>query len=324
MTDFFNSYEGIKQWKDENIFGHISDMKSLNEFHDKVLNSVFTLSVKRLDKGTPPCKYSWFITGSGGRFEQGLISDQDHGIIFETHTDENAAYFSALGSELSYGLNAVGYPYCQGNVMSSNPIWCKSVNDWKNQLLAWMKASSWESIRYLQIFYDARTLKGKESFVPILKSFIYDYQKEHPYLLKRLMENILHIKNAIGPLGQLLVEEHGDHQGSIDLKYSAFLPYVNAVRLLAIKEGVQETSTLKRMSHLMRFSGYGTELEEYKKNFELLLKYRLFLFDVESYKETHFLSIKSLSKEEKKIIKKVLKDGKKLHQFVCGIIEKGC
>ena len=43
--------------------------------------------------------------------------------------------------------------------MSSNPLWCKSFEAWKEQIFSWMDSESWEAIRYLQIFYDARVLR---------------------------------------------------------------------------------------------------------------------------------------------------------------------
>ncbi|MEQ2525944.1 hypothetical protein EKG37_09075 [Robertmurraya yapensis] len=315
-----NSYASLREWKDENISFHYSDPFRLNEFHDQTMKKVFELALERIKPQQPPCEFSWFITGSGGRFEQGPISDQDHGLIYEISNEVNDDYFIRLGKELAYGLNEVGYPYCQGNVMSSNPLWCKSLESWKQQLLAWMEEASWETVRNLQIFYDARNLQGNELFVHELKDVIYFYQKEHPSLLKRFMENVMHVKNAVGPLGQFIVEEHGINEGAINLKYTAFLPYVNAVRLLAIKEGIYDTSTLERIEQLVRLNGYGAAMRESKKHFLDLLIYRSSLYQSKTYDDTHFLKVKKLSRVEKKEIKQILKDGKRLHHYVSELI----
>lgn len=324
MSNDFRSYESIKNWRIHHVSQHLIDSTALNHFHDTVMRKVFDLALVRLGREKPPCSFSWFVTGSGGRMEQGIISDQDHGLIYEISNPKTNDFFLALGEELSYGLNIVGYPYCEGKVMSSNPLWCKSVEDWKNQLLHWMEDGSWASIRYLQIFYDARWLVGSNYFIKDLKTFIYDFQKANPALMKRMMENVMHVKNAVGPLGQIIVEEKGLHTGSIDLKYSAFLPYVNAIRILAIKEGISETATIDRLNRLLKLPEYRQELLVYKINFLLLLQYRLGLFQKEdSYADMHYLNIKHFTKEEKKEIKKILKDGKKLHHYVSGIIEKG-
>lgn len=145
------TYESLREWKDQNIMSYLKDTISLNDFHDQVMQHVMHIAKSKL-KEEPPCNFTWFITGSGGRREQGLISDQDHGIVYEKSNKEYEGYFKALGEELAFGLHAVGYPYCQGNVMSSNPLWCKSAECWKSQLEEWMREESWEAIRHLQIF----------------------------------------------------------------------------------------------------------------------------------------------------------------------------
>lgn len=318
------TYESIKEWKEKTIFQFKDDIKGLNLFHDQVMRKVFQVAIIKLNKGVPPCNFSWFVTGSGGRLEQGFISDQDHGLVYEKDNEECTVYFKALGEELSDGLAFVGYPYCKGNIMSSNPLWCKSIEGWKIQLLNWMESESWEAIRYLQIFYDARVVEGKVNYIRQLKTVIYDYQRINPNLLKRFQANIMHIKNVIGPLGQIIVERFGKYQGSVDLKYSAFVPYVNAIRLLSIKEGIYETSTLMRMHRLIQKDEYIDVLCNCQSNFDHLLKYRLSLYTVNSYTDTHFLSLKRLGKKEKSEIKQILKTGIRLHDDVIELIQKGC
>ncbi|WP_246020268.1 DUF294 nucleotidyltransferase-like domain-containing protein [Lysinibacillus telephonicus] len=310
------TYESIRKWKDEALSSFMNTSISLNKFHDQVMLKVLEVAKGKMKQSTPPCEFTWFITGSGGRFEQGLISDQDHGLIYEISNEENDIYFKELGEEISYGMNCVGYPYCNGNIMSSNPTWRKSVEEWKIQLIEWMKNERWESIRYLQIFYDGRVLYGNTEYLSDLKSVIFHYQLQHPTLLQRFIANVKHIKNVIGPMGQLLVEQHGVYQGCVNLKYSAFLPYVNAVRLLSIKEGIFETSTIDRIDRLKGKDEYKEMLRDCKENFITLTKYRLSLLNAQNYDDTHYLNIKILSKEQKKEIKQILKCGKRLHDEV--------
>lgn len=314
------TYEAIREWKDQEITKLTDDVITLNDFHDQVMRKVMSIALQKMAQPTPPSSFTWFITGSGGRREQGIISDQDHGIVYEISDAQNDAYFQQLGEELSYGLFVTGYPYCQGKIMTSNPIWCKSFDAWKVQIQNWMEDESWESIRYLQIFYDARTLFGENEFIVQLKKAIYLYQVKNPILLQRFAENIKHLKSVIGPVGQILVERHGIYQGCVNLKYAAFLPYVNAIRLLSIKEGIYETSTLDRMNRLILLFGYGETLFNCEKNFAALLQYRLSLFKASSYSDTHYLNIETLSKEERKDIKRILKDGKRLHEVVLTMI----
>lgn len=314
------TYESIKEWKNSNLSSFLTNNVSLNTFHDQVMQKVLEVAKGNMKQKRSPCKFTWFITGSGGRFEQALISDQDHGIIYEQSSKENDLYFKQLGEELSYGMDTVGYPYCNGNIMSSNPIWCKSVTDWELQLRKWMGEESWESIRYLQIFYDARALYGSEDYIKQLKAAIYHYQNDNPTLLMRFMENVKHLKNAIGPMGQLLAEQHGSYQGHINLKYTAFLPYVNSIRLLSIKEGICATSTLERIIELQEKEEYKELLKYSYENFMTLMNYRLSLFKVKEYDDTHYLNVKTLTKEQRKELKRILKYGKKLHDEVIELV----
>lgn len=322
MSNMVLSYKEIKEWKDERIASSLTDAYQLNKYHDQAMCKVVQYAMERVGTGGPPCPYAWFITGSGGRCEQGPISDQDHGLVYLKTNKDCEYYFIELGREISYGLNIVGYPYCQGNVMSSNPLWCKSIEEWKKQIFFWMEEATWETIRNLQIFYDARTLLGNDLFIHELKEIIYWYQNKNPALLNRLMENIKHIKTGIGPLGQFVLEEHGTHEGSINLKYTAFLPFVNAVRLLAIKEGIFETSTVDRINRLVRINGYNRALRESKKHFMVLLKYRNSIYEANSYEDTHYMYVNDLTKFEKKEVKQILKEGKNLHQYVSKLISR--
>ena len=310
------TYEAIKEWKDGNITSFLTSNDSLNQFHDQVMLKVLEVAKRKVSNEAPPCEFTWFITGSGGRMEQGLISDQDHGIIFELSSPENNHYFKALGEEISFGMDCVGYPYCNGKIMSSNPIWCKSLVEWEKQIDSWMENNSWESIRYLQIFFDARSLDGNGNYIHLLKRKIYEYQLEHPALLQRFAANVKHIKNVIGPMGQILTEQKGIYQGFVNLKYAAFLPYVNSIRLLSIKEGIFETSTMERIKKLQEMNHYDQLLQYTDLNFEILTKYRLSLFNAKQYDDTHYLKIKELSKEQRKELKRVFKDGKKIHDTV--------
>ncbi|WP_370222280.1 DUF294 nucleotidyltransferase-like domain-containing protein [Cytobacillus sp.] len=325
MESSFNSYQSLKKWKEEQIIKYRYDASALNEFHDLIMKAVISIALERLNiVKSPSWKFAWFTMGSGGRKEQGFLSDQDHGLVFEPGAAEAEVYFLQLGEEISKGLHTVGYPYCEGNVMCSNPLWCKSLSKWKEQIQTWMQEETLQTIRNLHIFYDSRVLAGQEDYISELKSFIHMNIQKSPHLLTRMMETSMHIKKSVGPFGQILTEEKGSHQGELDLKYAAFIPYVNAVRILAVKEGLSETSTIARMSKLKEMNGYEEEMGKYKSNFAALLKWRLQSYrQRDTYDDTHYIQLKSLSKSERNELKNILKDSKKLHQFVIRAIEKG-
>jgi CBS domain-containing protein len=316
-------YEEIRSYRDQQIPAVINDHFKLNLLHDKVITKVIDLSVSRIQvrNGPPPCPYSFFVMGSAGRFEQSIWSDQDHGIIYEQQSDEIKDYFLDLGREISVGLQIAGYDYCDGAVMASNPLWCKSLSEWQQQLSRWIQDSTWESIRQLLIFIDGRSMYGEEIYIEDLKHLVYQSIHNGP-LLKRVLTNTLYFKKGMGVLGQVLVETHGPHAGLLNIKETALFPYVNAARLLAIKENITATSTLLRLDSIPDRLIKTSTKELYKQQFLKLLNYRLAHCDNTSYESSHYLRVDTLSKMQKNEVKEILKNGLALYRFVKNLVEK--
>lgn len=318
-----NSYLLIKKLREQQQSAVSLDHFLLNQHHDHIIIQVVKLAISRIQEqyGPPPCSFSFFVMGSAGRFEQSIWSDQDHGIIYHEQTEETKAYFLALGEEISNGLNHAGYPFCDGAVMANNPLWCKSLLEWQQQLANWMLESSWESIRHLLIFIDARSIFGEPSFVKHLKEYVYQYvSKEH--LLRKILQNTLYHKRGMGVLGQFLPETHGLNTGAINMKETAFLPYVNAIRILAIKANIIESSTLERLELLPVKYLPLTKKHLWKQQFLRLLNFRLALGDHKTYVTGHYLRISSLTKQQKKDFREILKNGEALYRYVKKFIEK--
>lgn len=320
-------YQQLEKWRNQNIDKFNSSNEQLNHFHDVVMQKVVAIALENIKSewGIPPSEFSWFLMGSGGRYEQAILSDQDHGLVYEDNDHEAKTYFGVLGKEIASGLYYLGYPYCDGNVMSSNSVWCKSLGEWKNQIWQWMEKESWESIRYLLIFYDARVVVGKEEFVSDLKCLLYNYIDDNFHFFNRLLQNTLRIKKGLGFFNHFLVEESGPYTGTIHIKEFGFFPYVNAIRLLAIKEKIVETSTLTRCEQLCQYPQYKEEIKRHQDNYQQLLAYRLMYSEQhKKYEDVHYLDVKRLTLEQKKEVKKILKEAIKLHHYVQRIIEKGC
>lgn len=312
------TFREIKNYRDAHI-GKVSlNPAKLNHLHDQIMKMVVHTSIKQItDKyGPPPSPFSFFVMGSAGRYEQAVWSDQDHGIIYHIPSENNKNYFLLLGKEISSGLHEVGYPYCDGGVMASHSLWCKSFPEWQRQLGDWMQEASWESIRHLLIFIDGRALYGNKKLVEMLKTTVY-HSIEKKHLLPRIVHNTMHVKKGISVFGQLLVETHGQYTGSLNIKDIAFFPYVNAVRLLAIKEKLKETSTLARLSKLQI-----ENRELYKHLFLKLLHDRLTFGNHSDYLSGHYVSISSLTKEQRNEIKNIIKNATSLFYSICKLVRK--
>ncbi|MGG1676179.1 DUF294 nucleotidyltransferase-like domain-containing protein [Neobacillus sp. NRS-1170] len=318
-----SSYLEIRNYRDSRI-GEVSrDHFRLNDFHDEIMRQVIELAVCRTKEkyGPLPCSFSFFVMGSAGRFEQSIWSDQDNGIIYQEVSPESQAYFLKLGMEITAGLYLAGYDYCDGGVMANNPIWCKSMFEWQQQLTNWLLDSSWESIRYLLIFIDGRSIYGENKYIEKLKTIVYQtVHKEQ--LISKVLGNTLYIKKGVNVLGNLLVETHGPYAGSLNLKEVGLFPYVNAVRLLAIKANVTGTSTLSRLGQMQEAGLSSIEKDLYKKRFLQLLNYRLLYGNHTDYKSGHYIPIQILSKEQNKELKTIIRNGAAFFRLVRRLIEK--
>ncbi|MGO4890032.1 DUF294 nucleotidyltransferase-like domain-containing protein [Anaerobacillus sp. MEB173] len=320
----YSTYHELIEWRRQNISKVALIHEKLNEFHDMLIQRAVEVAVRKIEseRGPAPARFTFFMMGSAARFEQSVWSDQDHGMIYGQCDDEGKQYFQSLGEEITFGLTQVGYEPCDGKVMSSNPKWCKSLNEWKEQLKGWMEEESWESIRYLLTFFDSRSFLGEEHFLKELKDLIFSHIDEHPYLMRRMLENVGHTRRGIGVFGQFLVETHGKHSGCIHVKNRILFPYVNSLRLLALKEKIEQPQTVLRFDEL---PSYYQQIKKYKPAFSKLLSLRLkFQQHEESYETIHYLKVSHLSHQEKKDLKDITRSGYKLYQETKKLIEKGC
>ncbi|MDQ0339564.1 CBS domain-containing protein [Caldalkalibacillus uzonensis] len=257
--------------------------------------------------------------GSAGRGEHQPGSDQDHGLVYDQGGEEVQQYFLALGREISRRLADRGYPLCMGHVMSSIPRWCRSRSGWQSQLEQWLREKRWETLRYVLIFMDARPLVGDSQLVIDLRERVYGYCAKDPAILLRLWENTAWLKKGMGLFGQFLTEEKGPHAGAINLKETGLFPYINAIRLLAIRESVHETSTALRLERLCALASYGW-LETYQAYFKRLMAYRK-RAGVTNHPD--YIRVADLSREEKKELKHLIRKGAELYRRTGQWLKRG-
>ncbi|TGB01958.1 DUF294 nucleotidyltransferase-like domain-containing protein [Halobacillus salinus] len=315
----FTTYEEIRAWREDTIRSVAEDPLQLNAFHDQLIYQTVQLAKGKVEReqGEVPAPFAFFLMGSAGRYEQSFWSDQDHGLLFE---GDHQAYFLKMGEEISDGLAVVGYAYCEGNVMASNPLWCQSVDSFSNQVERWLMEPEWSSLRNFSIFFDSRVLVGEKQFLVHVKEKVFSYLNENTGLYARLVDNVQMIKKGVGIFGQLLPEQKGEHEGDINIKQTAYFPYVNALRMLALLRGVDDSSTLSRMAAMKeRYPTVGSFEKDFLGLLELRLRYQV---QSDSYEGVHLLPVKQLSKGDKQQLKEAIKQGHKLFSTMKSIMKK--
>jgi signal-transduction protein with cAMP-binding, CBS, and nucleotidyltransferase domain len=204
----------------------------------------------------PPVPFDVIIMGSGGRSENYLAPDQDNGFIIADYPDSEHnridSWFRELATHMTDTLNAIGFPYCHGHVMADNPLWRKTLSQWRQQVSRWIGKGDGNFLRLCDIFFDFVCVCGRGELTANLREHITSHAA-HPFFLRQMYQADEDHDVALGPFGWLLTERRkGPDKGKLNLKLNGTLPLVGAVRILALRQRVTETSTLQRIAALQQ------------------------------------------------------------------------
>lgn len=204
--------------------------------------------------GPPPVAFDVVVMGSGGRGESFLYPDQDNGFILADYPDASHAdidpWFIELARRMTDGLNRVGFPYCNGYVMATNPLWRKTITQWKNQVDRWIGKGAGMVLRLADIFFDFTAVYGDGEMTRELRRHV-TAVAHRPFFLREMYELDSSHEVALGPFNRLLVDrEEGPDKGKLNLKLTGTLPLVGAARIGALANRIPETSTMTRIDAL--------------------------------------------------------------------------
>lgn len=259
-------------------------------------------------RGAPPVPFALLILGSGGRGENFLYPDQDNAFILGDYPDSDHAridgFFIELAERLTRDLDAVGLPLCHGYVMATNPVWRKTRSQWREQIAYWMRSRSPATLRYCDIFFDFAPVWDEADLAGELRDFVTGVAARNPGFLNDMYEIQKDHTVALGWFGQLATQTDADgRKGLIDMKYRGTLPLVEAARLLALRHGIAEVSTLARLDGLRAKGLIDANAHDYLAGglehiTRLLLRQQLRDFEA-GRRVTNLVPKESLSKREK-------------------------
>lgn len=217
--------------------------------------------------GPPPVDFDVIVMGSGGRKENYLGPDQDNGIIIADYDDAEHeridSWFLALSEQLTHRLNAVGFPFCKGHVMATNPMWRKPISQWREQISGWIRKGEGNFLRLCDIFFDFDCVYGVGELTTKLREHVTHNAARRIFLREMFKVDEEH-DVALGPFGILLRDRvTGPQKGKVNLKLAGTLPLVGAVRLLALWYRVPATSTLERIEQLKQAKALSADEADY-------------------------------------------------------------
>jgi len=284
--------------------------KVISEINTAITRRAIQLSIKKIGK-EPPVDFAWFAVGSQGRKEQLLMTDQDNALVFDNVEASEykavKAYFLELANKVTEKLNIVGFEYCPANIMASNPKWCLSAKEWKQQFKEWIKDPIPEKILFSIIFYDFDLVYGSEDVYNNMAKSVLKHIKKNQLFLGFLGKVTLDNPAPLGFFKQFLVEQDGENKDNFDIKSRAIRPLADAARIFSLYHGLQINNTIARYEKLMEVEPQNADLFESCANaFKILLQFRTSQGLVNN-DTGRYVDINSLSKADRLKLKSCFK-----------------
>jgi CBS domain-containing protein len=215
---------------------HISSL--IGQLNIKIYRKVYRLILpKELQKDA-----CFIVMGSEGRNEQIIKTDQDNALVVKDGID--VEQYRPYMEKLTETLIDFGYPPCPGNIMVSNPFWCKTVQDYKNETAKWIEAPAMQNYMDLAIFFDSFSVAGDKELLINLKEDLFNKLHDKDVFMAYFAKATLTFDTP-STVANFMTKTY-----YLDIKKGGIFPIVQGIRSLALRERIRETTTVKRIKIL--------------------------------------------------------------------------
>ncbi len=184
----------------------------------------------------------FIVMGSEGRNEQIIKTDQDNALVIQDGID--VEQYREYANEITKSLIDFGYPPCEGNIMVSNSFWCKTVQEYKNEIARWIEAPDMQNYMDLAIFFDSFAVAGNKNLLIKLKDDLFEKLHNKDVFMAYFAKSTLAFDTP------KTIANFMTKVNFIDIKKAGVFPIVQGIRSLALKEKIRETTTIKRIKLL--------------------------------------------------------------------------
>jgi CBS domain-containing protein len=196
-------------------------------------------------------RFCWLALGSEGRHEQTFASDQDNAIVFALPGGQDPEAVRArlvpFALAANRTLDACGFSLCKGNIMASNPQWCLSEEEWREQFGDWVRKPYPEALLNATIFFDLRPLWGAAELADSLQRWLLAETDDNQRFLRMMATNALQIDPPLGFFGDFVTSGGKAERGTIDLKTQGTRLFIDVARIYALARGVAAQNTVERL-----------------------------------------------------------------------------
>jgi CBS domain-containing protein len=218
----------------------------ITDIADTVTRRLLALAEAKL--GPPPVPYLWLACGSQGRQEQTGVSDQDNCLMLEdAATAADMPYFADLARFVSDGLNAVGYFYCPGDMMATNPMWCQPVAVWREYFRKWVATPDPKAQMLASVMFDLRPIGGAARLFRDLQAETLEMAARNSIFVAHMIANSLGHAPPLGLLRGFATIRSGEYKNHIDLKHSGVVPVTDLGRVYALIGKLGAVNTRARL-----------------------------------------------------------------------------
>jgi CBS domain-containing protein len=318
--------ETVEELKEASL-SFIKIIKSLNakgvkiEFISKLINQLNKKLLDKLYKILAPCelyeKSCLVVMGSEGRGEQILKTDQDNALILADDCTISKEELEIFTKNFTETLVDFGFPRCQGNIMISNPYWCRKKSEFKDLIFNWVNHPSGDNFMNIAIFYDAVCVSGDKNLISSLKEYLFKVSSNNQTFFAHFAKVISSFDVPLGFFdGFVLNNKDNKHKNEIDIKKGGIFIIVQGIRSLSLENKIFNANTTKRIKKL---SEKGVLEEELAKeltmafNFLTNLKLKSNLDKLDKKEEIdNYINPNSLNTMEKDLLKDSFKIVNKL------------
>jgi CBS domain-containing protein len=274
-----------------------------------------------LDLGSPPARFAWLSTGSQGRKEQLLLTDQDSILVFEDVTAEKYRdvkdYFLKLAKKTTTTLEKVGFVFCPQGHMASNMLWCKSLTDWSKQYNNWMNTPGEKSNEISSVFFDYEIAFGEQKIEDAITDVIFKNAKNNALFFDYLGNDALKKPAPLNFFKKFNLEEEGEYKGKFDIKTKALMPLIDGARLLVLSNNIRGiNSTYLRYKQLAMIDPKYSEIYlNCADAFLLLSKFRA-QEGLKNDSSGQYINLEELNKVDKEKLKNALIPMRELEDLI--------
>lgn len=247
--------------------------KLINQLNRKVMDKLFNMIAPKELIG----KSSLIVMGSEGRGEQILKTDQDNALIISDDCTISKEDLENFTQQYTETLVDFGFPRCEGNIMLSNPYWCRTKKEFKDLIYDWINKPQKDSFMNLAIFYDAICASGDRQLLVELKEHLFKASSDSKSFYMHFAKVVMDFDVPLGFFdGFVFDTKDKEHEHEIDLKRGGIFIVVQGVRALALENKLMRANTLKRIKELTEKKVFTQEFaEELSEAFNYLCAVKL-------------------------------------------------